>query len=67
MTGRTKLTISLLYEIVEKLGIEPASLLPESEEGKNPGTFDEYIWHSIKGKLDEYIDKKIEEKLISKK
>lgn len=67
MTGRTKLTVKLLYDIAEKLNIESASLLPNIEEERNPKTFDEYIWHSIKGKLDEYIDKKIDEKLKPKK
>ncbi len=63
MTGRRKLTVELIYEIAEKLKVEPSSLFPEHPT--NPGfpAFEEFIWLSIKGKLDSYLDEKFSELL----
>lgn len=59
MTGRTKLTIDLIYDIAEKLEIDPASLLPERTDSEPKISFEEYIRRIIK---DEFEKLKKEEK-----
>jgi transcriptional regulator with XRE-family HTH domain len=65
--GRQALTINLLYDIAEKLGVDPTSLLPDIKNPKTRISFEDHIWHIIEERLDEYIDKKIGEKLKPKK
>lgn len=63
LMSQEKLTVSQLLEIADVLNINPKSLIPDKKGTENPTTLEEYIWFSIKDKLDKYIDKKIEEKL----
>lgn len=57
MTGRTKLTIALLYEIADKLEIDPASLLPSGNpEAKSK--FEEYIRSIVQEEIEKAIKKK---------
>ena len=58
MMNEEKLKVTHLLKIAEILEIDPASLLPKSKNPKPRLSFDEYIWFSIKEKLDKYIDKK---------
>lgn len=57
MTGRTKLTIPLLYEIADKLGVNPASLLPGTNPEKRP-EFEEYIRNIIREEIEKALEKK---------
>jgi len=58
MMNEEKLKITHLLKIAEILGIDPASLLPETNDPK-PSSLDEYIWFAIKEKLDKLIDEKL--------
>lgn len=64
MMNEEKLKITHLLKIAEILGIDPASLLPETNDPKPSGSLDDYIWSAIKEKLDKHIDEKL--KKISK-
>ncbi|MBA7668223.1 hypothetical protein ES703_76332 [subsurface metagenome] len=64
MMNEEKLKVTHLLKIAEILGIDPASLLPETDDPKSRGSLDEYIWSAIKEKLDKCIDEKL--KKISK-
>ena len=55
--GREALSINLLYEIADKLGIDPASLLP----GRNPEQkpeFEEYIRDIVREEIEKALKKK---------
>ena len=65
MTGRTKLTVKLLFDIAKQLDVDPASLLPNPDNPIPRMSFDEYIWFAIKEKLDKHIDEKLK-KIIKK-
>ena len=43
VNGRRGLNVTLLLEIAEKLGVQPASLLPDSTRSETPKSFEEYI------------------------
>jgi len=59
MMTEEKLKITHLLKIAEILGIDPASLLPNTYNPEPKGSLDEYIWSAIKEKLDKYIDEKL--------
>jgi signal recognition particle subunit SEC65 len=63
------LTINLLYDISEKLGVDPASLLPESEGTKNPETLEEYVRLIVKDENKSILEeiKKLREEIKTKK
>lgn len=64
MSGEIKISVDVLLKIAEILDVSSSSLLP----GENPGTkpeFEEYIWESIKRRLDKYLEEKFKE--LSKK
>lgn len=43
MKGKRSLSVNLLLEIAEKLGVHPASLLPDTMSKETPKNFEEYI------------------------
>ena len=65
--GKRSLTINLLYEIAEKLEVDPTSLLPDIKDFRPKISLEEFFWLSIKEKLDKYLDEKIEQRLKEKK
>lgn len=63
--GERRLSVNMLLKIAKKLNVEPASLLPNPDNPMPRMSFDEYIWFSIKEKLDKHIDEKLK-KIIKK-
>ena len=61
----TKRTISLLYEIAEKLGVSPASLLPGENPIEKPD-FEEYVTSIIDEHLRKILQEEIEKALKKK-
>jgi len=60
LKGTRSISVTLLMEIADKLGVSPASLIPEK---KGLPSFQELIDTSLNHDLDERIDKLIEKKL----
>lgn len=50
--GSRALTIKLLYDIAEKLDVDPASLLPDVKNPKTKIDFEEWIRSIIKDEID---------------
>lgn len=62
MNKKRRFTVDVLFEIAEKLDVDPASLLPGKD---SPKTLDDYIDLRVDKKLEEL--KQFMEKLINKK
>ena len=60
VNAHRKITLEALFEIAQKLGIDPASLLPGVNPNKKP-EFEEYIKSIIDDHMDEKLKKFKEE------
>jgi len=63
MRGKRSLNVNLLLEIAEKLGVQPASLLPDSSSKEMPKSFEEYIESIIMDVFEEKIIPRIKKEL----
>ena len=58
MMNKEKLKITHLLNIAEILGINPASLLPETHDPEPGLSLDEHVRFVVKRELDKYLDKR---------